>query len=63
MRLYGDIFCRSSIVCVMLAALPAPTAQADDEFHLYTAERLPLGAVSMLPGKAMQQADLMRGLR
>jgi len=28
-----------------------------------TAERLPLGAVSMLPGKAMQQADLIRGLR
>jgi hypothetical protein len=29
----------------------------------HTAERLPLGAVSMLPGKAMQHADLMRGLR
>ena len=29
----------------------------------HTAESLPLGAVSMLPGKAMQQADIMRGLR
>lgn len=29
----------------------------------HTAESLPLGAVSMLPGKAMQQADMMRGLR
>lgn len=28
-----------------------------------TAESLPLGSVSTLPGRAMQQADLMRGLR